>query len=161
MEIRRIGIDEWEALRDLRLRALAEDPDAFGMTLDDASGQSETEWRDWIGSPERGFFAAIADDGSFVAMVVGSPVDDRPGAAGLFGMWVAPEARRAGIGTALIGSVEDWARTAGYERVGLGVTMTNTSAIRLYERSGFVDLGEYHPLREGSDLTIQIMAKTL
>ena len=143
MDVRRIGIEEWEALRDLRLRALAEDPDAFGMILDDASGQSEMEWRDWIGSPKRGFFAAVADDGSFVAMAVGAPVDDRPGAAGL------------------IGCVEDWARTAGYQRVGLGVTMTNTSAIRLYERSGFVDLGERHPLREGSDLTIQIMAKTL
>ena len=161
MEIRRIGIDEWGALRDLRLRALAEDPDAFGMTLDDASGQSETEWRDWIGSPQRGFFAAVADDGTFVAMAVGAPVDDRPRAAGLFGMWVAPEARRAGIGTALVDSVEDWARAAGYARVGLGVTMTNTSAIRLYERRGFVDIGERHPLRDGSDLMIQIMAKAL
>lgn len=161
MEIRRISIDEWEVLRDLRLRALAEDPDAFGMTLGDASGQSDAEWRDWIGSPDRGFFAAVADDGSLVAMVVGAPVDDGPGAAGLFGMWVAPEARRAGIGAALIGSVEDWARTASYARIGLGVTMTNAAAIRLYERNGFVDIGERHPLRDGTDLTIQIMAKTL
>ncbi len=76
-------------------------------------------------------------------------------------MWVAQETRRAGVGTALIGSVEDWARTAGYQRIGLGVTTTNTSAIRVYERSGFVDIGERHPLREGSDLTIQIMARTL
>ena len=161
MEVRRIGIDEWEALRDLRLRALAEDPDAFGMTLDDGIRPIRDGMARLDRLAQRGFFAAVADDGSFVAMAVGAPVDDRPGAAGLFGMWVAPEARRAGIGTALVGSVEDWARTAGYERVGLGVTMTNTSAIRLYERSGFVDLGERHPLREGSDLTIQIMAKTL
>ena len=161
MEIRRVGLDQWEAVRALRLRALTEDPDAFGMTLDDATGQSEASWRDWVGSPERGFFAAVTDDGRFVAMVVGAPVDDRPGAAGLFGMWVAPEARRAGVGMALIGCVEDWARTAGYQRIGLGVTTTNASAIRLYVRSGFVDIGERHPLREGSDLTIQIMAKTL
>ena len=91
MEIRRINIDEWEVLRDLRMRALAEDPDAFRHDLDHASGQSDAEWRDWIGSPDRGFFAAVADDGSLVAMVVGAPVDDRPGAAGLFGMWVGPE----------------------------------------------------------------------
>ena len=31
----------------------------------------------------------------------------------------------------------------------------------LPERSGFVDIGERHPLRDGTDLTIQIMAKTL
>ena len=46
VEIRRISIDQWEVLRDLRLRALAEDPDAFGMTFGDASGQSDAEWRD-------------------------------------------------------------------------------------------------------------------
>jgi len=33
MEIRRVGLDQWEAVRALRLRALTEDPDVFGMIL--------------------------------------------------------------------------------------------------------------------------------
>jgi ribosomal protein S18 acetylase RimI-like enzyme len=76
-------------------------------------------------------------------------------------MWVAPEARRQGVGAALIGAVEGWARAAGYTSIGLGVTVTNPSAIRLYEACGYVETGERHPLRDGTDLTIQIMGKTL
>jgi ribosomal protein S18 acetylase RimI-like enzyme len=32
VEIRRIGKDEWQELRELRLRALIDAPDAFGST---------------------------------------------------------------------------------------------------------------------------------
>jgi ribosomal protein S18 acetylase RimI-like enzyme len=161
MEIRRVRPDEWEAFRALRLRALAGDPDAFGGTFEGALVRTDAEWCARIDAPERPPFVAVADDGRFVGMAGGRPVAERPGTAGLYGMWVAPEARRHGIGSALIDAVEGWARSAGYTSLGLGVTMTNPSAIRLYERKGYVDIGERHPLRETTDLTIQIMGKTL
>ena len=161
MEIRRIGLEAWEALRELRLRALAGDPDAFGMTLEAASAQSDAGWREWIGSPERGFFVAVADDGRFVGMAVGAPIAEQETTAGLFGMWVVPDARRHGVGAALIEAVEDWARHVGHGSIRLGVTLTNPSAIRFYERMGYADIGERHPLRDGSDLTIQVMGKAL
>jgi ribosomal protein S18 acetylase RimI-like enzyme len=163
VEIRRADLEDTVRVRELRLRALESDPDAFGETLERARTRPEADYADWIGSPENGMFVAADADGSLVGMAVGAPapVDDRPRPAALYAMWVAPEARGQGVGGALVDAVEGWARRMGYERIGLGVTSTNEPAIRLYTRMGFVDLGDTYPLREGSDLVIRIMGKPL
>ena len=163
LEIRRADLNDVARVRELRLRALESDPDAFGETLDRALARPEADYAEWIGSPENAMFVAADVDGSLVGMTVGAPapVDDRPRPAVLLAMWVAPEARGKGVGGALVQAVEDWARSEGYARIGLGVTTTNEPAIRLYERMGFVDLAQTYPLREGSDLQIRIMGKRL
>ena len=159
MEIRRIRPDEWQALKALRLRALANDPDAFGGRIEDAIEHDDDLWRKRTAadSSESATFVAEAADGTLVGMAVGAPAPEQPDAAGLFGMWVAPDVRSQGIGGALVDAVVVWAASVGYERIGLGVTTTNTAAIALYERKGFADLGMRMPLREGSDLEIELM----
>ena len=159
MEIRRVRPDEWQALKALRLRALASDPDAFGGRLEDAIEHDDDLWRKRAaaGPADATTFVAEAADGTLVGMAVGAPAPDHPDAAGLFGMWVAPNARGQGIGGALVDAVVGWAASVGYELIGLGVTTTNTAAIAFYERKGFADLGERMPLREGSDLEIRLM----
>ena len=163
VEIRRATLSDAAHVRELRLRALESDPDAFGETLERARTRPEADYADWIGSPENGMFLAADADGSLVGMAVGAPapIDDRPRPAALFAMWVAPEARGQGVGAALVAAVEGWARGKGYVRMGLGVTSTNEPAIRLYTRMGFIDLGDTYPLRDGSDLVIRIMGKLL
>lgn len=47
-----------------------------------------------------------------------------------------------GIGRAVVAAIEDLARTAGHERLGLGVETDNLRAIRFYERLGYVDWGQ-------------------
>ncbi len=159
VEIRPIRPDEWQALKALRLRALASDPDAFGGRLEDAIEHDDERWRSRAAADpaEAVTYVAEATDGSLVGMAVGAPAPDHPEAAGLFGMWVAPEVRGQGIGGALVDAVAGWARSAGYALIGLGVTTTNTAAVTFYERKGFVDLGERMPLREGSELEIALM----
>src|SRR5262249_34989682 len=51
--------------------------------------------------------------------------------------WVAPTARRQGIGARLIDSVTAWAEASGATALVLDVVAANTSAIALYERAGF------------------------
>jgi ribosomal protein S18 acetylase RimI-like enzyme len=160
MEVRRVRPDEWQALRDLRLRALAEDPDAFGNTYAEASQRTDAEWQAYADRADGAAFVATTSDG-FAGMAMGGPAPGHPDSAGLYGMWVAPEARGQGIGGALIGAVEAWAREAGYESIGLGVTTTNAAAIRLYGAKGYVDMGDRMSLREGTDLMIQIMGRRL
>ena len=46
VEVRRVRADEWEALRETRLRALADAPDAFGTTHAEARAHPEQWWRD-------------------------------------------------------------------------------------------------------------------
>lgn len=51
---------------------------------------------------------------------------------------VAAAASGRGIGTALLGQVDAWARGAGLHRLELTVMVQNGTARRLYERSGYV-----------------------
>jgi ribosomal protein S18 acetylase RimI-like enzyme len=72
-----------------------------------------------------------------VGLVSAGRPHGRPG-LGLFSMWVAPQARRLGIGRLLVRAAIDWARACGDESVWLWVTRQNAAAIHFYERMGFV-----------------------
>ena len=61
MEIRRADLKDVARVRDLRLRALETDPDAFGETLQRALARPEADYATWIGSPENGMFVATED----------------------------------------------------------------------------------------------------
>ena len=52
-------------------------------------------------------------------------------------MWVAPEARRARVGSALVDLVVAWARSNGIARLLLDVADANVAAVALYESKGF------------------------
>ena len=160
MHIRRVRPDEWQALRDLRLRGLETDPDAFGGTLAESLAKPDSEWQARAASTETVTFIAESD-ARFVGMGTVGPAPERPSIAAIYGMWVAPDARGQGIGGSLMDALESWARDAGYRDIGLGVTMTNETAVRLYVAKGYADIGERFPLRDGSPLVVQIMAKPL
>ncbi len=76
-------------------------------------------------------------------------------------MWVAPDARGAGVGRALLDAVADWAHDRGCDRLVLSVTESNEIARRFYEAYGFVDTGERRPLREGSEMQTLVLSKRL
>jgi len=160
VDIRSVRPEEWREFRALRLRALADAPDAFGSTLAREAAEPEDSWRRrWLDPLA---VTLVADqNGHLVGMAFGRPTRDYPGIAGLFGMWVEPIARRHGIGGALVGRVADWARSMGYQQMELGVTTTNEPAVAFYEKLGFVDTGERRALRDESDLTFQVMIATL
>jgi len=157
VRVRAARWEEWEQARDLRLRALADSPDAFGSTLEREREHAEPAWRAWIdgweGSANR-FVVGETEDG-WVGMSVGSRTADEPDAH-LYGMWVEPAWRRRGVGGSLVQAVVDWARSWGARGVILGVTERNEGAAGFYERLGFTDTGERHPLREESSLLTRV-----
>lgn len=54
-----------------------------------------------------------------------------------FLLYVEPDARRQGIGTALMRHGESWARNQGFRELGLHVFQSNQTAIALYRRLGY------------------------
>jgi RimJ/RimL family protein N-acetyltransferase len=166
VEIRRIRADEWRELRELRLRALLDTPDAFGATYEQESIDPEQEWIDWVADGAEGgraFWAVAVDEvnGELGGMAFGSRHRDVPDGIGLFAMWVDPGLRGHGLGRRLVGSVVDWARTTERPRVVLSVNRTNATAIHLYEACGFAPTGTTHPIREGSPIVAISMALVL
>jgi ribosomal protein S18 acetylase RimI-like enzyme len=137
MNVERMRPSEWRRVRAIRLRALADTPDAFGSTLNDELNIPDERWSSRLAAPDAATFIAVRDDHD-VGLVVGAPID---GDAGLFSMWVAPEARGEGVGDALVRAVIGWATDRGHERIVLGVGDFNQSAIDLYKRSGFEPTG--------------------
>jgi GNAT superfamily N-acetyltransferase len=155
MLIRRARPDDWEALRHVRLGALADSPDAFAVTLAEERDADEAHWRSWItGEGWDGAVATfVADDGgTLLGMATGHRPADEPSVTWLFAMWVRPDRRGAGIGRSLVEAVVAWAAEhPGVDRVLLRVTETNVDGARFYGSCGFVDTGHApEPLREGS-----------
>jgi ribosomal protein S18 acetylase RimI-like enzyme len=164
VEVRRIVADEWRELRDVRLRALLEAPDAYGSTYEEGTGEPDDTWREWAASGAeggQGFTATAVGDTGWVGLAVGAPHHAFPGEVGLFAMWVDPAWRGRGVGRRLVDRVIAWAVAERFPTIRLLVTETNEPAFRLYERCGFVDTGERVPLREGSDLAAVSMIRSL
>jgi GNAT superfamily N-acetyltransferase len=165
MRVEPFGEDDWVAFREIRLRSLLDSPDAFGSTYGEESSQTERAWRDWAAGRWRGgtavAFAGLDVAGDVVGTATGAEFEAELGVGHLYAMWVAPDARRAGMGRALVDAVVHWTKARGCTRLVLSVTETNETARRFYERCGFADTDERRPLREGSDLDVLIFAKPL
>lgn len=160
-QIRELGEQEWEVLRRLRLRALADAPEAFGSSLERELAFDEATWRGRLANPTSGNFVAL-DGSEPVGLATGIHLDHLPtGERLLVGMWVAPERRRHGLGRALVEAVASWAVADGATRLRLGVEKDNTAAQHLYASCGFVPTGVAEPLRERPDLVEVEMARDL
>ena len=133
--VRRLVGKDAEAYRDIRLEGLQRNPEAFGSTCEAESGQSPEQF---AGSLERSYVAgAFAGDqlggvaGLF--MLQGPKMAHR---ANLWGVYVRPEARGAGIARRLIEAL--LAYGAGkVKQVHLSVVTSNEAAVRLYRNAGF------------------------
>ena len=88
--LRRLTPDDWAVLRDVRLRALADSPDAFGSTLEREQPFDEKEWRRRSVRPV--WVAEV--DGRPVAMA-GAFTND--GVLQVWGMWTDPDHRGQGV----------------------------------------------------------------
>ena len=139
MEIEQLCADDWQRLKQLRLAALRDAPDAFDSTHEWAERLSEGDWRRQI--EELVTFFAV-DNGNDFGMVRGVPSDTEPSSAFLITMWVAPTGRGTGAGEKLVEVVVNWARQCGFARLELDVADDNVAAIALYERCNFFPTGE-------------------
>ncbi|WP_202806001.1 GNAT family N-acetyltransferase [Actinopolymorpha alba] len=154
VEIRRIGPDDWQVLRDIRLAALREAPSAFGSTYAREAAFGEAEWRDRLAA-RRTFLAYVPGLGAGPVGISGGYVDEDspPGEVELVSMWVSPTARGHGVAAPLVEAVLGWARDEGAQTVHLWVTVGNDRARRLYERCGFILTGEKAPLPSDPSLS--------
>ena len=162
--IRAFTADEWRVYRDLRLRALADSPDAFGSTLEAEEGRPDAEWSRRLasGADARWKLPLVAEvRGEPIGLAWGRIETSTPDVAALYQMWVAPSHRGLGAGRMLLEAVIAWARAQNASYLDLGVACGESPARRLYERAGFQPMGAPQPVRPGSGLFGQPMRLAL
>jgi ribosomal protein S18 acetylase RimI-like enzyme len=146
MSIRLLGDEDATALRELRLRALRDEPDPYLSTY----AEERDLGVDWFAERLRANRARPPDgvigafDGDALVGFIGMWRDAKAKSAhraNLWGLYVAPEARRRGHGRALVVAALQRLRAAAVEQVHLGVATTSAAARRLYAEAGFLVVG--------------------
>jgi ribosomal protein S18 acetylase RimI-like enzyme len=141
-EIRRVEAGDWEAVRDVRLAALANAPYAFMATLAQEQEFSEQRWRERIAKSV--YF--LAWDGAGPTGIIGGYVQD-DGGWHVISVWVVPAARGTGLADRLIEAVIGHMRAQGAQQASLWVTDGNDRARAFYRRHGFRATGNRQPVR--------------
>ncbi|MFL6185941.1 MAG: GNAT family N-acetyltransferase [Actinomycetes bacterium] len=161
MEVRQARAADWETLRELRLRALADAPDAFASTLQQETAFPEQVWRQRAegGAASVNFIAY--EGGAGIGMAAIFAVANTPGRMHLVGMWVDPQHRRRGVAQALVERAVRWAEERQASEVLLWVADHNVPARMLYERVGFQPTGERQPLPSNPVLTESLLRLSL
>jgi RimJ/RimL family protein N-acetyltransferase len=111
--------------------------------------------------PNAAVFVAEQSDGSIIGRLSLSR-DAHPASAHVadLGLMVAEDARRRGVGQALLEAAVNWARGASIRKLELHVFPWNEPAIQLYKRYGFEQEGyrKAHYHRAGKDVDAMLMA---
>ena len=129
----------------VRLRALHDDPSAFGSTYAEESRLTDPEWIDLaVRRTAKGSMVWLAFADDVPCGIVGVFLEDATRAR-LVSMWVAKDARGQGIGKALVDAAIRWARESRAQTMVLTVTSNNDTATRFYEGLGFTSTGRTEP----------------
>jgi ribosomal protein S18 acetylase RimI-like enzyme len=148
---------EWKQLQDIRLTALQESPHAFLASHGLEETYSEEKWRaeftrgEWI----------VAVSGDKIVGFLGITHETTTDGRHLEYLWVAPEARRTGVASALLTEVFEHLQDSGVSTVWLWILDGNEPARCLYERFGFLSTDERQPLPMDSNRSEERMMRRL
>lgn len=139
MKIRRLGRDEVDAFRHIRLEALRCEPDAFASSYDDWALLSADEWRQRL------------EDPVIVAFQNDEPVGliglhrERPRKmahrAQIVMVYVRKNWRGSGLAKKLLDVITNYAQETSVTQLELTVSAENPIAMRFYKREGFTEIG--------------------
>ena len=167
VRVRRADPDEWAAVREVRLAALADAPDAFASTMRREAARGELQWRSritaspwflaWRAGTPAGLVAAVPDQPA------GGLRAEAPCGWHLVSMWVSPRARGHGVADLLLGAVIDHAEAAGAPQVTLWVALGNARARAFYQKMGFLPTGrrQLYPRAGAAPLDEEELARAL
>ena len=129
--------------RELRLGALQNSPTAFSADYELNLNQPMSFWEGRLKPDAHGIILFAEHDLKLIGMT-GIRQGESPKtkhSAGIWGVYVRSEWRGLHIAETLIETCVAWAKLREINMIKLGVTTTNASAVRCYERCGFTIYG--------------------
>lgn len=143
MHVQKLTIENGEALWNLRLRALKDNPAAFSSTYEETLRRGKEQFIQRI-HPKEDAFYLCAFDPALVGMIYFRRDEGikNQHKGHILSMYVQPESRGLGVGKALLQAVIIQAkRLPGLEQLHLMVVTTNEAARALYRSMGFAVYG--------------------
>lgn len=145
-DIREPREDDIEAIQEMAANMSESENERFDRTIDPdwPLGEEAAEWfRDRIESSD-GFARVAVLDGRPIGYIVGAVIDPEgfrsiDELAEAESMYVRPDHRGKGIGTAFMEEFHEWAQDQRVDRTRVEVTAQNEAAIRFYQDNGFED----------------------
>lgn len=132
------------AYQALRLQALRDAPEAFTSSFEEEHLRPLLVAEQRLAPASSTRFWGVFDDAGLLLGMVGLERERRvknEHKGTVVAMCVAPAAQGRGVGAALLAALLDHARETGLTQLALTVTEGNITALRLYQRAGFVAFG--------------------
>jgi RimJ/RimL family protein N-acetyltransferase len=140
--VRRLGPDDLEANRAIRLEALAEFPGNYFTSLAEAQARSEADWLEMLTGSKMAIFGLYDGDALAGLTAIYIADEDPSGKTAGFAMsYIRPAWRGRGHAAALHQARLDWARANGMTRVLVSHRASHTASRQAIERSGFTRTG--------------------
>jgi ribosomal protein S18 acetylase RimI-like enzyme len=127
IEVSLLTPNEWERLKQIRIRALTANPEAFGAKLTEVISQPK---EDWLKLYEKEDYLIASSGGVDVGMLYIEVLKGDPGYRGI------------GVMRSLFNYIDNHSSEKGWQRQGLGVWADNLVAINSYKSLGFTFAGE-------------------
>lgn len=151
--MRRALLGDEPILREVRLQALSDAPNAFGSTYEREIARTISDWQRWM-SPGVAFILYVPAGAR--GMVAGLRDETDPAVVHLMAMWVHPTIRGSGGAAELVAAVVAWAQSEGAKMVRLKVIQGNDRARRFYERMGFRTTGREEIRQRDGRIEVQM-----
>ncbi len=144
IELRVLGTADAPTYRDLRLQALREHPESFLSSAAEEAALSLADWQARLApnAQKLSLGAFTSQQLVGIATLLGGSRSKVEHKADVVAVYVAPVARRSGLGRQLLlGLIAQARQWNGLSHIKLSVTSSNAAAISLYASLGFVVYG--------------------
>ncbi len=134
--VKELTIDDWQDLKDIRLYALQESPNAFGGSYDEAIEFDDDKWRSYFSNDDSAIFA-LYDGTKIIGVANVRKFDDDAEKAGFYMAFVHPEYRGLGVSKKLYEVRIEWAKKNKIKLIEVNNRESNKAATAMNQSFGF------------------------
>jgi ribosomal protein S18 acetylase RimI-like enzyme len=166
IQIIKLQPDQWQMYRDLRLKALKEEPQAYLSTYAENSTKPDNYWKERLIDVDKGRnWLVFAKSGDILVGMMGAfkKQDETEDIVNIIAVYVVSEARGRGISKLLLEKlISEISQDIKIKKIKLSVNSKQIPALKLYESFGFKITGEeYTKLGDGKYYTELFMEKEI